>query len=159
MGYITITITKPITITWWPDLCPAQPKLFYVFIPISVTHEDIFCQQQFRSFFLKSSHPSIQSTRAWQLFDNLFSFSLESQFCEYSSTTAHQAFYNPWGFITQLLSQLCKYFELYPGHLYTDTECNTYTNRADLEKVEKCPQAENLEFYNVLKIAWFAPKV
>ena len=26
------------------------------------------------------------------------------------------------------------------------------------EKVVKCPQAENSEIYNVLKIAWFATK-
>ena len=30
--------------------------------------------------------------------------------------------------------------------------------KSELEKVVKCPQAENSEIYNVLKIAWFATK-
>ena len=32
------------------------------------------------------------------------------------------------------------------------------TNQADLKKVVNGPQAENSEFYNILKITWYATK-
>ena len=56
----------------------------------------------------------------------------------------------PWfGSYFFILARLSQFFDIF-GQMEAF--------KADLEKVVNRPQAENSELYNVLKIAWFAPK-